>query len=342
MIVSDKTISAQTISGSCTTRFVPASLRIGVAAATVMTSLSLSTFASADPFFFSTGTPDGLLAALSQPADKERPDTETADDFILADTTTIAQATIVGLIPTGAALTDIDNVEVELYHVFPRDSVELPAIKVPSRANSPADVEIGDATRDAKRETLSFSAEILNPSFQALNSVTDGIHAAPANLTHGDGAARGQAVEITITFTPPIVLPADHYFFRPQVEVTGGQFLFLSAPKPLVAPGTPFLGDLQAWIRNSALQPDWLRIGTDIIGDTPPRTFNMTVSMTGNTVPDVGLPGTANCHGKTVLSLVQQFGSIEAAASELGFSSVKSLQQTFRGFCEQGRSHPAR
>jgi len=56
---------------------------------------------------------------------------------------------------------------------------------------------------------------------------------------------------ITVIFTSPIVLPAGHYFFRPEVQVNGGDFLFLSAPKPIVAPGQAIAGDLQAWIRNS-------------------------------------------------------------------------------------------
>ena len=88
-------------------------------------------------------------------------------------------------------------------------------------------------------------------------------------------------VEITPTSTPPFGLPADHYFFRPGVEVAGGDFLSLSSPRPIVAPGTPFMGDLQAWIRNSDLNPDWLRIGTDIIGGTTPPTFNMAFSLSG-------------------------------------------------------------
>jgi hypothetical protein len=50
------------------------------------------------------------------------------------------------------------------------------------------------------------------------------------------------------------------------------------------------MGDLQAWIRNSDLQPDWLRIGTDIIGGTTPPTFNMAVSLTGETVPQAETP----------------------------------------------------
>jgi len=52
-----------------------------------------------EPFFFSTGTPDGLLGALSQPAGSRTLETETADDFILTETTSITEATIFGLIP---------------------------------------------------------------------------------------------------------------------------------------------------------------------------------------------------------------------------------------------------
>src|SRR5262249_7804533 len=78
---------------------------------------------------------------------------------------------------------------------------------------------------------------------------------------------------------------------RPEVQVTGGDFLYLSAPRPIVSPGTPFTGDLQAWIRNANLAPDWLRIGTDIIGGTPVPTFNMTFSLTGDTVAVGLIPG---------------------------------------------------
>ena len=91
--------------------------------------------------------------------------------------------------------------------------------------------------------------------------------------------------------------------------------------------------DLQAWIRNSNLLPDWLRIGTDIIAGNPP-TFSMTFSLTGNTVPDAGTPGQANCHGKSISALAGQFGGLPAAASALGFSSIDALQDGFRAFCE--------
>src|SRR5216684_3167104 len=91
-------------------------------AATVTAGVWLATPAWADPFFFSTGTPDGLLGALSQPPGSGKLETETADDFILTETTSVAQATITGLIPSGTHLANINDVAVEVYHVFPKDS----------------------------------------------------------------------------------------------------------------------------------------------------------------------------------------------------------------------------
>jgi len=99
---------------------------------------------------------------------------------------------------------------------------------------------------------------------------------------------------------------------------------------------SPFAGDLQAWIRNSALAPDWLRLGTDIIdGPSPVPTFSMTFALTGETVPKAGVPGKANCHGKSVSALARQFGGLDAAAAALGFPSVQALQDAIRAFCEE-------
>lgn len=312
---------------------VPTALLTSLVAATLIVGVGFAP-AWAAPFFFSTGNADGRLGALSQPAGAGTLETETADDFILAETTSIAQATITGLIPSGTALANIGNVEVEVYHVFPRDSVEPPSGNVPSRANSPADVEIDTATRDGKLGTLGFTARLLAPSVSVLNTVVNGINKAPHTVTRGEGPASGDVVQITITFSPPIVLPPDHYFFRPEVLVTGGDFLYLSAPRPIVPPGTPFVGDLQAWIRNSDLSPDWLRIGTDIIDGSPAPTFSMTFSLTGETVPEAGTPGQANCHGQSISALANQFGGLDAAASGLGVPSVAALQDVFRTFCE--------
>jgi hypothetical protein len=285
-------------------------------------------------FSFTAGTPDGKLGALSRRASPGKLETETADDFMLQQTTVITRATITGLLPSGTLPESIKELEVEMYHIFPLDSAN-PSGNVPSRVNSPSDVEIDSATRAKGSGTLKFSTNVLSASQFVANSVVDGINKLPNNVTTmGEGPVTGEEAEITITFTSPIVLPAGHYFFRPEVLLTSGDFLYLSTPKPIAPPGTPFLGDLQAWIRNSNLNPDWLRIGTDIIGGATPPTFNMAFSLTGDTVPRAGTPGQANCNGQSISALAQQFGGISAAASNLGFSSVKALQDGFNLFCE--------
>jgi hypothetical protein len=92
---------------------------------------------------------------------------------------------------------------------------------------------------------------------------------------------------------------------------------------------------LQAWIRNANLAPDWLRIGTDIITNQGTAAFNMTFSLAGDTIPGAGTPGRPNCHGKTVSALAHEFGGIRNAASKLDFSSVATLQNGIRAFCQK-------
>ncbi len=192
-------------------------LRVSLIAAMLFAGAWLATPARAAMFFFSTGNPDGKMGALSQRPSTGKIETETADDFILTETTVIRGATIVALIPTGASLADIENIEVELYHVFPKDSAPASG-KVPSRTNSPADVEIGAATRDASLGTLDFRPSLLNTTFKVDNTVVNGI----MPKTGGEGARTGEEVQIAITFNGPIVLPADHYFFRPEALLMDG------------------------------------------------------------------------------------------------------------------------
>ena len=106
----------------------------------------------------------------------------------------------------------------------------------------------------------------------------------------------GQEVLISVTFKAPVDLPADHYFFRPEVLLSSGEFLWLSAAKPIVAPGSPFTPDLQSWIRNDNLAPDWLRLGTDITGQAP---FNASFSLAG----DVALVPEPATYGLMLLGL---------------------------------------
>jgi hypothetical protein len=241
--------------------------------------------ARADSFFFSTGNPDGKIATLSRTASTGKLETETADDFVTTDFVQITNATFTGLLVGGATTLDVRNVEIELYHVFPIESTNPPDGRVITRVNSPSDNNF--AAADGLLGQLSFTTTVLNPSFTAANSVVNGINPLPNQFTGGEGAVIGIEVQFNITFNVPFVLGPDHVFFRPEVDLgNAGDFLWLSAPRPIVAPGTPFTADLQSWIRNDgpgALAPDWERIGTDVTHQGP---FNATFSLTGSTIPE--------------------------------------------------------
>ena len=229
--------------------------------------------AQAAPFFFSTGNPDGQLAAASRPPSAGALEIEAADDFVLPLQTTIHSATFTGLLPSAAPISSIQEVVVEIYRVFPLDSTLPPSGNVPTRVNSPSDVAF--ALRDSANNSVGFTFSVLNPSFAAANSVLNGINPSPNQFTGGEGGVSGEEGAFSATFPTPIVLPAGHYFFVPQVGLSSGNFYWLSAPKPIVSPGTPFTGDLQAWIRNANLAPDWLRIGTDIVGGAQNLVFSI-------------------------------------------------------------------
>src|SRR5437879_4544938 len=175
-----------------------------------LASLLLISQASADTFFFSTGNPDGKVATLSRPASPGKLQTETADDFIVTNSIVLNEATFTGLIPSNASLSSIGQVEVEVYHVFPFDVAFPLSGNVPTRTNSPADVEIDSATRDSADGSLSFTATLVSSSFTASNSVVNGINKKPGQRTNGEGPVSGQEVQITVRINPPISLPADH------------------------------------------------------------------------------------------------------------------------------------
>lgn len=261
--------------------------------------------AAASPFFFSTGEPDGRIATTSRPDSPFGFEIETADDFVLSQSTKISSATFTGLITGSFPASSIGQVVVEIYRVFPNNSDTSRTPNVPTRTNSPSDVEFAD--RDAASGSLHFLASDLG-SFSVANSVQPGgIRGKPNQTTGGDGPLTGEEVEFNVTFDTPLSLPADHYFFVPQVEVTNGDgsFFWLSAPKPIDSLGTPFTPDLQSWTRDGTIEPDWLRVGTDIVGpnsDGIAPTFNAVFSLTGDTfVPE---PGSVALLGVALASLL--------------------------------------
>jgi len=245
--------------------------------------------AAASPFVFSTGSVTDLIATASRPAGNGKIEIESADDFTLSGETRITNATFTGLLTNGATAANVSAVDIEIYRVFPLDSDTVRLIRVPTRANSPSDDAF--ATKESPANELTFTTSTLSASFTAQNSVLNGINPSPNQTTMGEGQLTGVEVQFNVNFATPFDLPAGHYFFVPQVLLSSAasEFDWLSATRPIVAPGTPFpLGqpDLQAWIRNANLDPDWLRIGTDIVGGATPPTYNMAFSLTGQTVPE--------------------------------------------------------
>ncbi len=259
---------------------------------------------AAAQFHFSTGTPDGLMATASRPGSPGKLEIESADDFVLTGPTATAidHGTFYGLIPVGVDVTGISQVRAEIYRVFPFDSTVPASGHVPTRVNSPSDVAF--AERDSSAADLSFSVSVVGGGFTAANSVLNGIFPFPGQRTGGEGPVTGQEVLFDVNFTSPFSLPAGHYFFVPQVLLTSGDFYWLSAPKPITGGGaTPFAPDLQSWIRDGNLAPDWLRVGTDIVGGTPAPTFNAAFSLDGHAVPESASTGMLAGAGALLLVL---------------------------------------
>ena len=230
-------------------------------------------------------TPTNQIAMASRPGSAGGVEIDSADDFILGSPASILSASFTGLIVPGTQGTpSTSEVVVEIYRVFPLDSDTVRTPNVPTRANSPSDVALD--SRDSAAAELTFSTLLLSPSFTALNSIQPGgIHASPNQNTLGNGPLTGQEVQFNVSFTTPLNLQDGHYFFIPQVLMSnGGQFYWLSASRPIIGPGTtPISPDLQAWTRDANLDPDWLRVGTDIVGGT---TFNAAFSLEGSSVPE--------------------------------------------------------
>ena len=178
--------------------------------------------AAADTFFFSTGNPDGKIATASRPDSPGKIEIESADDFVLTEKTSISDATFTGLLPVGVSASDVQNVVVEIYRVFPALSdvtrtsgpPTFSTNQVPTRVNSPSDIALDSRDSSVSGDlTLAISDK---GASSALNSVKPGgIHPKPGQTTGGNGSVSGEDVEFDVTLTNPFTLPADHYFCAP-------------------------------------------------------------------------------------------------------------------------------
>ena len=151
-------------------------------------------------FFFATRSPNDQMGALSRRASPGKVETETADDFLLQDTTVITDATIAGLLPAGTPLDNIKDVEVEI------STFSLWTPRSLSQGRCPCeqillDVEIGTATRARSSGTLEISTRVLNGSFMVANTVANGITV----KTSGAGTHTTTPVEIQETSTDQVL-----------------------------------------------------------------------------------------------------------------------------------------
>ena len=163
--------------------------------------------ASADAFSFSTGPVTNFIATATRPASSGKFEIESADDFALTQSTSITSATFTGLLTGGATTANIGQVVVEIYRVFPNDSnvgrtsgpPTFSTPNVPTRVNSPSDVELVD--RDTAAGNLTLTTHVVSPSFTALNSVQPGGIPIPGfTPTGGTGSVTGTEVEFDANF----------------------------------------------------------------------------------------------------------------------------------------------
>ena len=254
--------------------------------------------ACADPFFFSTGNPDGLIATASRPDIAGRPEIESADDFVLTQTTHITGGYVHRPLTGGASLASIGQVVVEIYRVFPNDSdvgrtsgpPTFSTAQVPTRVNSPSDDAF--ATRSSTAAELMFIAAIRASVLhrEQLGPQRDPPDARPVHRRRRRGDRPGGPVQRDLL---DAARPARRpLLLRPAGPVDERRVLLALGAAADRPPGHAVPGrvtDLQSWIRNAALDPDWLRVGTDITHQGP---FNAVFSLTGDTVAAVPEPET--------------------------------------------------
>src|ERR1043166_3138698 len=175
-------------------------------------------------------TPNNSIGIASRPGAGVT-EIEAADDFIVTGAATVTNASFTGLLfsPTGGPV-NVTEIVIEMYRVFPLDSTTPPSSNVPTRLNSPSDDAF--ASRDSLLGELTFTSTSAG-SLTTVNSVAPGgIHPSPNQTTNGNGPVTGTEVQFNITFSTPFSLPADHYFFVPQVALNnGGVFYWLSADR---------------------------------------------------------------------------------------------------------------
>ena len=248
----------------------------------------LSTPVEADSVFFSTGRSDGLIGTASRPASAGKVEIEVGgrlrpygrNRHHERDLHRPAAGRRAAQRRHGCRGRNLSRVSPRFQHRTNPQRYDAGQFTFGCRIGRPQFVERrpdfhprGDSEQLHRQQLRPERHQSLNPN-------------PPGEFTGGEGAVTGQEVEFNVLFTTPFVLPADHYFFVPQVELTNGDFFWLSAPKPIVPPGRssrPASPTCRVGYAMAPLDPDWLRVGTDITHQGP---FNAAFTLSGSTVPE--------------------------------------------------------
>src|SRR3954451_6473584 len=98
--------------------FSGGSIRIAAASANLSPSAAV---------IIDNGLPDGRMGMGARIEAGALQELEPADDFILTASNQLTSATFFGLLPSGAPVSTIQDVVVEIYRVFPKDSANPPS-----------------------------------------------------------------------------------------------------------------------------------------------------------------------------------------------------------------------
>mmetsp|Transcript_31080 Transcript_31080/g.52333 ORF Transcript_31080/g.52333 Transcript_31080/m.52333 type:complete len:283 (-) Transcript_31080:561-1409(-) len=243
---------------------------------------------------FSTGNPDGRFASNIQ---IDGPEWESADDFKLCYPTNLYSGSVYVLLPNNVnPLTHIGQGAFEIYRIFPLDSAPFDNL-VPSRTNSPSDVDLGPKSRDTSSGSLRVFARLVRTPYSVSKSVFRRMFKKPANVTTGgDGPLSGTLYEFDFVFTTPISLPAGRFFAVFQLNYTPAARAWAAFPPVAVSAAGPVAesGDLQSWGRKRGTTAitnifnDWERFGTDVVGGGVK--YNIAFSLTGCISTDASVP----------------------------------------------------
>ena len=279
---------------------IPLKTRTGIAAvafAAVMMPLP----AAADPFFFSTGNPDGKIATATRPESAGKFEIESADDFSLTAQTSITGATFTGLLTEGSTTANIGQVVVEIYQVFPNGSdvgrtsgaPVFSTNRVPTRANSPSDVALD--SRDFPWDRLASKLRFwLIPS---RHSTASNLAVYIRCLVKLPAATVSDRVGSTIhsEFFNPVRFGCGSILLRPASHLISPWGLSLALGTEGFVPSRHAFPrrfyDLQSWTRARCWTPTGCGWGpTSLAVHSGKPTFNAAFSLTGVSVP---LPSSA-------------------------------------------------